>query len=502
MPSKKIIFLFAPKFREFGVDIAKRFIRENPDWQIGGICAGGSRTVDFVRKSLKSEALFGVWDIEKKESEWLDVKMIDKELLGRIDSSLGIGASGEIITSDRRIGVGYVRGGECRPDKFGDLSRKNSVEVPLKYLQGLYTFLINLFDEHQPEIVFCYAVAGAPATALGLLCQKKQIKFLKFNTTRIADGYILDDDYKGRLNPIKRTFDSSGYTEPNLIQARKYLEQYRQKPSQPEYMTFNKANISTNHLWLLTNQLFKYSIRLVINKLTFKNNESFNWVGFQRKVFQLKQEWNKNKIKIDNFDQLSDGYRYIYYPLHVDPEASTMVLSPMHTDQVSVIEALSKSLSGDMVLVVKDHLPMLGKRPKGFYELIKKIPRVILLSPFYDSLTLIKNSEGVAVITGTAAFEALLLKKKAIVIGDSPYLALGKGIIHETSLANLPQAIASLSDIELADDETLIRYLASAFSNAFTLKTSILWGKYNDVSEIDKEKVITAIVNKISQELG
>lgn len=498
MSSKKILFLFAPKFREFGVDIAKRFIQENPDWLIGGLCTGGKRTIEAVNNAFDPKTVFGVWDLEKIESEWLDENLINREILNQIDSSLGIGASGEIITSDRRIGVGYVRGGECRPDKFGSLSRQNSVDVPLKYLQGLYVLLTNLFDEHQPEIVFCYAVAGAPATALGLLCKKKHVKFLKLNTTRIADGYILDDDYKGRLSPIKRTFESAEYTEANLIQARSYLEQYRMKPSQPEYMTFNKANISTNNFWLLSNQLFKYSIRLIINKLTSNNNEVFNLIGLKRKLFQLKQEWNKNKIKIDNFDQLNGAYRYLYYPLHVDPEASTMVLSPMHTDQISVIEALSKSLSGDMLLVVKDHLPMLGKRPKGFYEIIQKIPRVILLSPFHDSLTLIKNSEGVAVITGTAAFEALLLKKKAIVIGDSPYLAIGKGIVYETSLANLPQAIAKLDNIELADDETLVRYLASAFSCSFTMKTSIVWGEYRQ-SENNSE--IKELIDNIVKNL-
>lgn len=497
MSSKKILFLFAPKFREFGVDIAKRFIQENPDWLIGGLCTGGKSTVEVINNALDPQAFFGLWDLEKLESEWLDVKQINREILDQIDSQLGTGASGEIITSDRRLGVGYVRGGECRPDKLGILSRKNSVDVPLKYLQGLYSFLNNLFEEHQPEMVFCYAVAGAPATAIGLLCQKKGIKFLKFNTTRIADGYVLDDDYKGRLKPIKRTFDSSGYTEESLIKARKYLEEYRQKPSQPEYMAFNKANFSKNNLWPCTKQIFKHSIKLLINQFPLKNKGMINWIDLQRKLFQFKQEWNKRKIKIDNFDDLRDGCRYLYYPLHVDPEASTMVLSPMHTDQISVIEALSKSLFGDMILVVKDHLPMLGKRPKGFYEVIQKIPRVILLNPFYDSLTLIKNSDGVAVITGTAAFEALLLKKKAIVIGDSPYLALGKGIIHETSLANLPHAVAQLDSIESVDDEILVKYLASAFSCSFTMKTSIVWGEYRQAennSEI-KELIDNIVKN-------
>lgn len=498
MPSKKIIFLFAPKFKEFGVDIANTFLKKNPDWQVGGLCTGGSRTVDVVKNSLKPETLFGLWDMEKIESEWLEANKVDNEVLNQIDKVLGVGASGEIITSDRRIGVGYVRGGECRPDKFGEMCKQNSVDLPQKYLHGLYSFLSNTFYEYKPSLVFCYAVAGGPATAMGLLCKAMGIKFYRFSPTRVSDEFILDDDYKGRLKPIEKTF-VSGETDPiSIRKAEKYLNEYRKKPIRPGYYVRNSYISKKNNLVPYSIDYLKHYFAYICIKFIPNIEYNASLIGLKRRVFTLKQEFRKLQIIRKNaFLDKPINSSYIFFPLHVEPEASTMVLSSMHTDQVSVIEALSKSLSGNQILVVKEHLPMLGKRPKGFYELIQKMPRVVLISPFHDSLDLIKNSEAVAVITGTAAFEALLLKRKAIVIGDSPYLAIGKGIVHETSLANLPQAVGKLNEIELADDETLIKYLASVFSCSFTMKTSVLWDSYNKVDEDEKSELLRIIVDKL-----
>lgn len=496
MSSKNILFLFAPKFRDFGVDIIKRMLILEPNLMVAGICMGGARVYDFVKMSLPEKNVYKLWDIEALEHDWINQETISIDILARIDVELGPGACGEVITADRRIGRGYVRGGICRPDDLGDLVDKDPVTVPIKYLQGSYLFTDEVFIKFKPDLVFCYAVASAPAVMLGLMSKSRNVKFLRLSPSRIGRSTILDEDFKGRLSCVAETINENLDAE-SLIQAKAYLESYRQKPTQPEYVNYTTNLLKTSGFISIFLEAAKMSLILCWDYFLTKRSKRVSSIQFKRKVFELITEVKRKNFPINLFDNSLPSLKYIYFPLHVDPEASTMVLSHMHTDQISVIEALSKSLPGDTVLVVKEHHPMLGKRPNNFYETIKKIPRVKLINPSYDSLTLIVKSEAVATITGTASFEAILLKKKTLIIGTPPALMINEGFIHEPSLSNLPVALAKLNEVMPAKDESLIKFLASIFYNSFDMDTSILWGNYHKYDDNKKKDTIGIISTKV-----
>ena len=56
---------------------------------------------------------------------------------------------------------------------------------------------------------------------------------------------------------------------------------------------------------------------------------------------------------------------FVYVPLHVDPDAFTMVLSQWYTDSVVAIEALAKAAPARMRIAVKEHRPVLARRPRS-----------------------------------------------------------------------------------------------------------------------------------------
>jgi len=170
-----------------------------------------------------------------------------------------------------------------------------------------------------------------------------------------------------------------------------------------------------------------------------------------------------------------------------------MVMSPMHTDQLSVIEALAKSAPSEMIVVVKEHLPMLGRRPKSFYERIRQMPRVVVVSPSENGLELVKNSELVAVITGTAAWEAIRFGKPTLVVGDSPYLSIKKSATHEPCFSNLPAAIKKELEADRTTQEDIYIYIASLLSESFEMDSGILWGDYLSYPLDVREKVAKEI---------
>jgi hypothetical protein len=147
-------------------------------------------------------------------------------------------------------------------------------------------------------------------------------------------------------------------------------------------------------------------------------------------------------------------------------------------NQVAVIEALSKSLPLGMDLVVKEHAIMLGRRPPGFYNVLCKTPKVILASPFESTFTLIRQAALTCAITSTAIWEAMMLQRPALVLGELfPYLMVGQGVDHCPELSRLPSAITHALKRPPASEQTLEFFIASMLYHSFDFPAGLLWGK-------------------------
>lgn len=117
----------------------------------------------------------------------------------------------------------------------------------------------------------------------------------------------------------------------------------------------------------------------------------------------------------------SNGGGYYIYPIHYQPEASTVIGSPYYFDQLSVIKNLAFSMPAGVSLYVKEHVSNIGFPSISFYRALQQLPNVVLVSPNANMKSFIRNSKGVITLTGTAGFEALLLGKPAYHFGDAFY---------------------------------------------------------------------------------
>jgi hypothetical protein len=497
MPNTSIFILFAPKFKQFGCDIGKEYIHRKGGGKVHGLCTGPISVKRYVEKELGNDAGY-LWHLHTEEIHWLNDQQPLKNL-SQIDIELGPGAVGRIMAADRRVGRGFVRGGLCKPDILGRACVQASASLPLHYVSGLYAFLDQVLKKAKPTSVFCYAVAGAPALALAEICKARQIPFSRLSNSRIGVRYLIDDDCRGRLHSVARSYglamDGKKHFGSNLTVAKSLLQTFQKRPEQ-------SGNVKRNHALFRSKKLLKSTIRAV--KITIYNAALF-LNSFSERRSRIIQSWfevwvllrKKFILKWNFASKIPESSSYILYPLHVDPEASTMVLSPWHTDQIHVIESLAKSAPANMLLVVKEHLPMLGRRPVGFYKHISMIPRVVLLGPEHNGLSLISKASLVAVISGTAAWEAMRLKRPTLVIGDSPYLAIKSGVVHEPCLTNLPTAIIEALSLPPATDTNLETYIAACLDESFELNPGLIWGQYGDHSETEKRTAVSNFVHGI-----
>jgi hypothetical protein len=159
--------------------------------------------------------------------------------------------------------------------------------------------------------------------------------------------------------------------------------------------------------------------------------------------------------------------RYCFYPLHTEPEVSLLVYGRPFLNQVEIIRTLALSLPVDMVLVVKEHPWMVGKRTMDAYRKLLDIPRVRLVSPAMDARGLIAGAALVAVVTGSIALEAAILGKPVITFGECPYNALPETMVRRCKdLRHLPDLLHSMLEQYRNDEAALEAYLAAVYATS------------------------------------
>ncbi len=119
------------------------------------------------------------------------------------------------------------------------------------------------------------------------------------------------------------------------------------------------------------------------------------------------------------FDDRPDlEQKFVLYTLHVQPEHSIDVLGSRFSNQLQLIEQLSRSLPQGHMLYVKEHSNALGNRGRDFYQLVNRLPATKLVSPYINSADLIQKAECTISVSGTACYEAGLFGHKALCLAE------------------------------------------------------------------------------------
>lgn len=165
------------------------------------------------------------------------------------------------------------------------------------------------------------------------------------------------------------------------------------------------------------------------NKMGLKFTERFCLFLKARKI----KKW------LDQHTQNADLHkRYIYFSLHYEPEATVSARGLMDS-QIVALRILSQLLPEGWKIYVKEHphqfkynermlysYPIATFKTIRFYEEILALPNVVLLHTRLPSDILIRNSQAVASLSGTAFGEAVAIKKPILLFAGqrTPYRML------------------------------------------------------------------------------
>jgi len=139
------------------------------------------------------------------------------------------------------------------------------------------------------------------------------------------------------------------------------------------------------------------------------------------RAYKIFSFYDKNAIDPD-FSK-----KYVYLPLHLEPEASVCPMAGVYANQILMVQMLSEALPDDVLIYVKEHPSQQSYLPDGigrasfFYQDIIRTPKVRFMRRQSNTYRLIENSLAVASGTGTAGVEGLFRGKPFLMFGHWSY---------------------------------------------------------------------------------
>jgi hypothetical protein len=373
---------------------------------------------------------------------------------------------------------------------FGMLKREYPYNTPpysheemMRILQVTAKAIINFLDKEKPDFIFITVINTVSAILLYQIAKKKNIQVFFGAETRINDGLVLSNNYKN-FSWVEEKFDDLIKNKKDSLkieEAREYIKKFREKPS--TYFFVNSDSTKTNSLkelrWFLSTKGLLQSLAWFF-KSTYRFLTKKKWLDYAEEnpiTFIIDRTKRKIRTLIGYkrfYDPVNFNEDFAFFPLHYEPEMSTLLYAPFWTDQINLIRQIAKSLPIHFKLYVKEHPEMARYRAFSYYKELKKIPNVKLVCPDQSSFELIKNSKLITIITGTAGWESIILKKPVITFGDIFYNKLSM-VKRSRDIEQLPYLIKEQLENFKYDEKELENFIGSIIEESASVGLPEIW---------------------------
>lgn len=388
----------------------------------------------------------------------------------------------------------------------------------LRILQVTAQTIEHFLDEEKPDVVFFSVISNLSSMLLFHMAKKRGIKTWLMYCPRVGNKQALSSGYDTFLD-LEEVYTAIANT-PNdpeharyISDAQTYLKSFQEQPtyfvessaSRGRYA--NSVALRRSHLAFIMPKTMGRSIRWF-----FRMNYEY-WKNPHRDDYTTIKPWHfvidkiKSKYRVlrgaaDLYGAPTPDEAYAFFALHTEPEALPMILAPFYMDQAWLIKQVAKSLPVDFKLYVKDHPMMIGRRPGSFYEEIKKIPNVKLIDPVTKSFSLIDKARLVFTITGTAGWEAALLKKPVIIFSKVFYSRLSM-VKNCRSMPELPTLVQDQLTNFTYDEEELVHFIAAILQESIDIDLLQIWDIEGGAHASDtKRKELVPLVDLFAKKIG
>ena len=361
-----------------------------------------------------------------------------------------------------------------------------------------------MFNDFEPDIFIPAQKMGSISVfILEGMCKASGVHYLIQDISRISDLHRITENAMMQSPEVNKDYES--LMKKNDIQScsegKKLYDDIKEDFS--NLGNFDTDYLKTYGLFEINNSmdslrlLFEYIFDLLrLIKFLSKNlikKIKGEEIDLKERFYVFKlsnrlvtQRYANKKVALDkSFGRLpDDGQKYLYFPLYNIPEYSSNFQSTMWLNIVSAVEALSKSIPGDWIIVLKEHPTGLehNYRQKDFYHQLSRIPNVEFAPILADSNQIITNAELVFVTVGTSGWEAIL--KGVPVLSPVECFWDCMGLSHRSSdleslHEDIKKAVEKNNKISASERETrLVAFLQALLDNSFSISDPEVFSYY------------------------
>lgn len=312
----------------------------------------------------------------------------------------------------------------------------------------------------------------------------------------VVEGYFYWKKEAYSSSIPQKEIDSLNYNNKHIEEATTYIKKTKYLGHKTYWTKTN--NCSYNIFKYVVKDIIKRYLKYFISREILKHDTVFyyasryNIFGYKHFVFECAF---RNQNYYNDIRKYSDKKK-IFFPLHQEPEATLLYFAPKYSNQVNVIQEISKILPEDYVLVIKEHpwQPKYLKRLE-YQQLRERNSNIIYLAGSVDSHSIVKNSEAVITITGSVGWEALVNNIPVFLLG-SVFYDKHPDVMKIGNYDDIKKILLEKKLIRPNDNHTLI-YLAKLLSYSYQGFPTMIHLK--GLSDKDN---INNIISSIEEEIG
>ena len=461
------------------IDAIKLLKKENKNLKFGLIYSFNKKKSNleidnliYLKKNKIGQKNFFINFEEKLTTTSLDKKYL--EYFEKI-SNINIW---KIISADRIYGRVYINDIDSYRSNF---SKKNYEKILINFIY-VAKRIEKIFLKFKPTTIFISSgQSNIEASIMNVFAKYYKVKILVPHPSFYKNYiYFSDDIYTFKAKKVEQTFynqqiEKKDYKKYNLL-----LNEIKNKGVVSQDREIVRRKIALLFKKNLANKILGNFIYISLKHIFFKTLFSFNIKLYHLKFLSsyslflnIRDElYLKKMLKfllLLKFPDLKKNY--VYVPLHLMPETTSLLNGNDYMNQAFVIETISKNIPSNYKLYVKEHPAMFTSHARkiDFYNRISLLPNVELVPIYADGVKLIQNSKLVISIDGSSNFEAMLMRKPALYLKFFRYSFLNLTVTNSNlNILNLDikKAINKVKKLKKFEFESKIRKLIYAIVNS------------------------------------
>lgn len=279
----------------------------------------------------------------------------------------------------------------------------------------------------------------------------------------ISNDFIPDvQNYINIINEYSKNSDEFNIerTEDEFLY---YLDMFNNSSRKKEIMVLDRVQLK---------HYFELILSTFFNVTSFRNLLIKSIKGFKGFIISPIEKYVLlTTLKKLEKNEIPESFEILFFPLHMQPEATIIPAGNELYDQLIIIDEISRAMTDNQILLVKEHPATLSVRsiaqPElrhpfrsvNFYKTISKYPNVILISRNISSEKIISKSRLIFTIRGSVTLESLILNKPVILFGDSLYNSFPNTIRYE-SFTQLESTLRDEKIVEEFNPYPVLRFLS------------------------------------------